>query len=401
MKNYDKPHFIIKKELQKSGVTGIYFSDIITEEILKDVTYKITNQKEFTVEFVDNDYSDDYLPKSYNKGRMAVLLYKDEVNFISFSEKEIAGRNSGIQSVPTAFNMFYNCEYSKKKLHYYFIHENGNAETDYYLLIYRLMMTIGFNFLNLEVLDNKIFPFTSIEDIMYSRQVNSKRNKSNNSTYITKSGYKEYDVYGKTYGANKYETTMFCYALSKLSNKENHITLYEVLEGDLKELPQSCLEVISKMGVVKVVPTDMQLEKNVFEQNDSLRSPRYIYNLLEKMGSKHCAFCDCEIPELIQGAHIWPVSDIKKEQLMTAEKKLECAIDGENGLWLCENHHKMFDENLITINNDGILVFDSSSEMKNILFMQKVTTNLVIPKEILTDRFLHYLKLRNENLSST
>lgn len=400
MINHDKPHFIIKKELQKSSVTGICFKDIITDGILKDITKKITNQDLFTVEFVDNDYSDDFLPKSYNKGRMAIMFYKDVVHFISFSEKEIAGRNSGIQSVPTAFNLFYNCEYPKKKLHYYFIHESGNAETDYYLLIYRLMLTIGFNILNPEVLNNKLYPFTSIEDIMYSRQINSSRNSSNNSTYITKSGHHQYDVYGKTYGANKYETTMFCYALSTLSNKNDSITLYEVLEGDLKELPQSCLEVINRMGVLKVIPTDMQLEKKVFEENDSLRSPRYIYNLLEKIGSKHCAFCNCEIPELIQGAHIWPVADIKKNQVMSFDKKLESATDGENGLWLCENHHKMFDENLITINNEGILVFNSNLEMKHLEYMQTVTTNIVIPQEVLTEKFLYYLKMRNENLTT-
>lgn len=398
MKNYDKPHFIIKKELQKSSITGIYFKDIITENILKEVTKKITDQESYTVEFVDNDYSDDFLPKSYNKGRMAIMLYKDVVNFISFSEKEIAGRNSGVQSVPTAFNMFYNCKYPKKKLYYYFIHESGNAETDYYLLIYRLMLTIGFNILNPEALNNKIFPFTSIEDIMYSRQINSGRNSSNNSTYITKSGHQQYDVYGKTYGANKYETSMFCYALSKLANPNDNIVLYEVLEKDLKELPQSCLEVISSMGIVKVIPTDMQLEKKVFEENDSLRSPRYIYNLLEKMGRKHCAFCDCEIPELIQGAHVWPVANIKKNQIMNFDKKLECATDGENGLWLCENHHKLFDENIITINDDGILVFDSSLEMKNLEYIQNVTTNIVLPENILTDKFLYYLKMRNDNL---
>ena len=59
MKNYDKPHFIIKRELQKSSVTGIYFDDIITDNILKDVTKRITGQDLYTVEFVDNDYSDE------------------------------------------------------------------------------------------------------------------------------------------------------------------------------------------------------------------------------------------------------------------------------------------------------------------------------------------------------
>lgn len=48
----EKPHFIIKKNLQKSKQTGIYFSDIVTPSILKDVCYRITNQKEFTYQYV-------------------------------------------------------------------------------------------------------------------------------------------------------------------------------------------------------------------------------------------------------------------------------------------------------------------------------------------------------------
>ena len=170
------------------------------------------------------------------------------------------------------------------------------------------MKTIGFHFLNDEVLQHKIVPFSSIEDIMFNRRINSGKNKSNNSTYITKSTVSNYDIYGKTYGANKYETSLICYALSMLAKREQRITLYEVLEHDLKELPKSSLNVINGMGVIRVVPTDLQLEKKAFEENNSLRSPRYIYNLLNKLGKKHCAMCGCEIPEIIQGAHIWPVA---------------------------------------------------------------------------------------------
>lgn len=396
MKYYNKPHFIIKKELQKSSITGIYFSDVITKEVLKDVCFKITNEDDFTYEFVDNDFEDEIIQKSYNKGRLAVLFFKDEVSFISFSEKDIAGRNSGIQSVPTAYNTFYNCTCEKKKLYYYFIHETGNAETDYYLLIYRLMMTVGFKFLNLEKLDNKIYPFTSIDDIMYTRKNNSSKNSSNNSTYITKSGYRDFDIYGKTYGANKYETTMFCYAISKLSVNNENITLYEVLEKDLKELPQSCLDVIKQMGKIKVVATDMTLEKKAFVENDSLRSPRYIYNLLDRLGRKKCAFCDCEIPELIQGAHIWPVSNIKKNDLMSQEEKLACATDGNNGLWLCENHHKMFDENLLMINNKGTIIFNSSLNINDLNFVQRITTKYELSEDLMTEQFIKYLSFRNQ-----
>ena len=37
----EKPCFIIKKNLQKSGTTGVYFFDSVTKQVLKDVCYKI------------------------------------------------------------------------------------------------------------------------------------------------------------------------------------------------------------------------------------------------------------------------------------------------------------------------------------------------------------------------
>jgi len=342
------PHFVIKRNLQKVSVTGKNFDEAVTPLVLRDITCRITGQQDFTYNYVDNDYCDDFLSKGYNKGRMAVMFYKDCVSYISFSEKEISGRNSSVQSVPTAFNLYYMNPYPNKSLYYYFLNERGNAGTNYQILMYRLMKTVGFVFLNdKESLGNTVLAFSSIEDIINSRQANTSRNRSNNSTYITKSALTQYDVYGKTYGASKYETSMLCYAISHLAAPHNSITLYEVLEGDLKKLPQASLDVIAQMPNINVVQTDITLEKREFTANNSLRSPRYIYNLLERLGSKHCALCNCEIPELIQGAHIWPVAEIKKVDRLTIEEKIQHATCGANGIWLCENHHKMFDEGLL------------------------------------------------------
>ena len=391
----DKPHFIIKANLQKSKQTGDYFTDAITEDVMADVCQKITGLTDYSFDFVDNDYEDEFLPKGYNKGRMAILKYQDSVSYISFSEKEIGGRNSSVQSVPTAFNLFYMNPYENKRLFYYFLSAVG-AGTEYQMLMYRLMKTIGFCFLNDTLaLGQPITAFSSVEDIMHARKANSSRNQSNNSTYITKSNARQYDIYGKTYGANKYETSMICYAIATLAQPRQRITLYEMLEGDLKELPASSLEVLKKMPNVTVVPTDMQLEKRVFAQNNSLRSPRYIYNLLSHLGRKHCALCNCEIPELIQGAHIWPVSEIKKAPLLSDEDRIKHATAAENGLWLCENHHKMFDEDLITINPDGSITYKDELEEQHIIFIDTVTTVKMLPPEILTEQFLEYLALRN------
>ncbi len=394
--NYNKPHFIIKDNLQKSKKTGKYFKDFVTIDVLRDVCFRITGMNDFSYDYVDNNYCDEFISSTYNKGRLAILKYKGQVMYISFSEKDITGRNSSVQSVPTAFNMFYLNTYKNKRLYYYFLDANGNIETDYLILMYRLMKTIGFEFLNEEVLGEKINAFISIEDIMFSRYVNSEHNKSNNSTYITKSSNKNIDIYGKTYGANKYETSMICYAISLLAKQNQIINLYEVLEKNLKELPVTSLNVIRQMGKINIVPTDMQLEKKLLLENNSLRSPRYIYNLFNRLGAKKCALCECEIPEIIQGAHIWPVASIKKTNLLSFEEKLEHAISGDNGIWLCENHHKLFDENIIMISKHGKIKFSNNLEKKHIIYLDSITTKYTLPNKYMTNKFVKYLSLRNK-----
>ena len=389
------PHFIIKKNLQKSKNTGIYFNDIVTPEILKDVCWRITGESVFTYEYVDNHYQDMFLEKSYNKGRMAILQYEDTVSYITFSETEIGGRNSSVQSVPTAYNMFFLNSYPKKNIYYYFLNVSGNAETDYQILIYRLMKTIGFEFLNAGPdLLRRIVAFNSAEDIIFNRRINAGKNRSNNSTFITKGNKGEIEIYGKTYGANKYETSLICYALAYLLQPGHRIKLYEVLEGDLKELPESSLSVMRQMGVIDIIPTDTTLEKKMYEKENSLRSPRYAYNLFRKLGNKRCALCNCEIPELIQGAHILPVAAIKRMQEYSPEQRLEMALDGENGLWLCENHHKIFDEGMIFFDNNGRVQVKNDIDRRHITFINEITRNKELPLECLTDRFLWYLQKR-------
>lgn len=390
----NKPHFIIKKNLQKSAQTGIKFSDIVTPEVLADVCFRITGLKDCSWYYVDNDYKDDFLPATYNKGRMALMFYNGIVHYITFSEKNVDGRNASVQSIPTAFNLYFSNSYPNKKLHYYFLNvERGNLETDYHLLIYRLMSTLGFNFLNSEVITNQIKAFTSIEDIMYNRKINAGQNRSNNSSYITKNEQGIFEIYAKTYGANKYESSLICYAAAKLIKPGKKIDLIEVSEQDLEELPKSSLDVIKAMGVFNIIPSDMTLEKKNFSAN--LRSPRYIFNLLEKLGEKRCALCNCEIPELIQGAHIWPVANIKKNTELSLEEKVKHAINRDNGIWLCENHHKMFDEQIISFDNNGKLIVNNALRKTDCDFVNDITPCQQLPASILTKEFLGYLQLRN------
>ena len=115
------------------------------------------------------------------------------------------------------------------------------------------MKTAGFDFLNVPpTIAGQITAFNSIDDIIRARKENGERNAGNNATYIEKNAPHEYEIYGKTYGANKYDTSLICYAISKLAQPQDHIVLYEYNEKDLKELPTASLDVIRSMGNIVI-----------------------------------------------------------------------------------------------------------------------------------------------------
>lgn len=129
------------------------------------------------------------------------MRFYNTATYISFSDEKCEGRNSGIQSVPTAFNRFFSNAHEDKELFFYFLPCNGNNVTPYYLFMYRLMKTAGFNFSNVPPsLAGQITPFTSIDDIIRARKENGDRNSGNNATYIIKNAPHEYEIFGKTYG---------------------------------------------------------------------------------------------------------------------------------------------------------------------------------------------------------
>lgn len=214
-----KPHFKIKNKFQRRSEL---YEDILTADILSDVCQRITGKKNYTVEF-DNT--------GYNIGRLATLEYKGSISYISFSEIEIKSRNSSFQSFPSALVRYHKESNTNKRIYFYFMPSNGNIETEYFIFMYRLMKTAGTVFLNeTEHLNNQITPFNSISDIIAHRNSNQGRNRGNNSTYLTTDQNNTLQIYGKTYGANKYETTLLCLAISEITT--NKIELYELIFPD-------------------------------------------------------------------------------------------------------------------------------------------------------------------------
>lgn len=373
-------HFTIRNNFQKR--TG-HYSDLLSEEILSDICYRVTGQREYTCDFVD----------AVNVGRLVILEYEGLTSYISLSEDSIHGRNSSFQSLPSALVRYILDEQSNKRICFYFLPVRGSYESAYFTFMYRLMSTAGIELLNAEqYLRSSVNPFTTPEDLILSRDNNRSRNRSNNPTYITKDETNRIQVYGKTYGASKKETTLLCVALSRISSQP--IDLYQITEQNLTALPAPDMQAIGRLGNINIVVTDMTLERREFEADDSLRSPRYIYNLLAKLGPKKCTFCDCEIPELIQGAHIWPVSHIKHSNTISIEQKLEHAIDGDNGIWLCENHHTLFDTELISLSDSGAVSCKAELDTKAKDFISSITSEWQINSEFLNEKVISYIRLR-------
>lgn len=365
---------------------GLY-DRILSDEILRDICVRVTGQDRF---ILVRDTS------TYNLGRLVTVEYDGKKSFVSLSEVSVEGRNQSVQSIPTAINLYYADNNPNKGLFYYFMPHDGNYFTDYHLLYFRLLKTAGVVFLNLlDYYPAGITTFTSIDELITERNDNREINRSNNSSFISKTSDKV-QIYAKTYGASKYESTLLVIAASVITDRP--IDLYNICEQDLKRLPQSSLKTIQLLDNISIHDTSITLEKRMFinqADKSELRSPIYQRNLLQRLGRKHCALCGCEIPEIIQGAHIWGVADIVGDNHFSDDSKFDHAISGENGLWLCQNHHKLFDSHYIAFNMDGHLLVPNNLRTEDNQFIRSITEKESLNAPIMTDKFKWYLSQHN------
>lgn len=369
-----------------------YFRTILTKKVLDEICKLTTGQNSYKV--ITND-------EGYNHGRLLTVTYNETTTYVTLSETENNGRNSSLQSVPTAINIFYSDPSKKKRIAFYFLPTKEKLETNYHSFMYRLMRTANVDFLNCASWQ----PFESIHELIHFRTKNQKRNRSNNSSYILFSENNELHIYAKTYGANKYESTLLTIACASLFR--GNIILYNVHEKELKVLPKSSLKTIkNNFQNVTIINSSRTLEKKKFAETESeeepnLRSPHYVYHLLKKLGPQQCVCCKCPIPQIVQGAHIWPVAAIKREQSMNVDEKFDAATSGDNGLWLCENHHKLFDSNILQLDNKGIFSFSENLSDVEKKFAFDITKNYTLPPHILTNETIAFINKRNEMQNSS
>ena len=366
------------------------FRNVLSHYILQDIAMRIAGTTSYAV----NELTD-----TYNKGRLLIVEYNRTVNYVSLSEVDVAGRNSSLQSVPTALNIFYKDDRPDKKLWYYFLPHSGNSFTDYHLLYYRLMATAGIEFLNIgQYYDKPVLPYGDVDELIIERDSNRRSNRSNNSSFVTKTSEK-IQLYAKTYGASKYESTVLAVALSNIADRP--VDVFAVSEQVLVNLPASSLFTFRRLGNINVYNTSLQLNRMLASSDDNirLRSAAYNFNLLGRIGMKKCVLCGCDIPEIINGSHIWGVADIKSCTHLTNDQKYAHAVNGNNGLWLCNNHHKLFDSNYIVFDMHGNCLRKKAIPETHKSFIRNSILTPNLPCDILSDDFLFYLSQRNQSIA--
>lgn len=370
------------------------YDTFLTNEVLEDICLRLTGNKK---------YSLNKNKTGKNIGRLIKLIdeSKKMVYYINLSQEgKIKGRNYYFQSVSTALEIFFEEKSEKdydKKFCFYFLPFEGNIKTDYYIFLFRIMATAGITFINDDIVfgNEKIKTFLSMRDLINERRVLKGYNEGNNSTYISDDG-DSYGIYGKTFGANVKETMLFCLATINISEKP--IKLYQILDNNSKTISIKDKNLLiyfseeTKFYNFEIIDDTMDFEEKC--NNENLRSPRFNYNLLSKYNSKKkCALCDCEIESIIQGAHIYPVAEIKKNQELSQEQKFEYATHKDNGLWLCENHHKLFDSGIITFENKKVVYKDVIKE-RDKEYLNEITKNKELGTDIYNDEMERFFNLR-------
>lgn len=387
-----KPTFHIKRlGAQDRSIT---YDAFLTKSILDDISFRLTSGFDYDIDWIEER----------NQGRLITLETDCKIEYINLSQiGEVRGRNYLLQSIPTAFSIYMKekRENSKKSnFCFYFLPLMGNYETDYLSFFYRIMLTAGITFLNAdtELKRTSLVKYNAVKDIIIARDISRNCNIANQSTYITDEG-ESYHIYGKTFGANQKETTLLCLAIANITDKP--IKLFQINDNDSDSISEQdvfAIETFVKENCkysLKILDSSFPFDNDKSDKEpDALRSPKFVYNLLCKFGgSKKCILCNCKIDSIVQAAHIYPIASIRRRTDLSSDLKFKWAIDEDNGIWLCENHHKLFDRELIGFDN-GKLTISPSLTGEDLVFVKQVTTVSAISPKYINSKMLAFFDNR-------
>lgn len=385
----------------------IYFNTREGSEDLSKINRKeLNNILELSLGRQIDDYEIIFVNRK--KGQYIIVETDNEKKWITLSadytkeDKDGGSTNAYfVEFIPLAIADYYLNETDKvKSIELYLKGTSHNrAKTSAQQIYYRLAKTVGIKILNEFEFDaairkNIAFPFENVEEWKKARMKMANTKRKNKSSYIIEND-DSYVFYGKTFGANGRESVFLLYVLANLVKKENKkIYLYEVsdngsfrIESSSKE-EQKFKKVLKDLNVVYYADSVKYVKneetETLLDDNKNARyQAEFMRNLLYKFNSKkdsegniilgtdgkpiiiddikRCYLCNCDIQKLIIASHIHRVADINKLDLPFSEKR-RIAVDGDNGLWLCANHDKLFEYGLIYFEDNMLKISDNLTE---------------------------------------
>ncbi len=344
--------------------TFIKEKNILNDDILEDICKRSFNDNEYRIEY-----------EKRSNGRYIRLEKNNEVHYVCLSanKEEYNGRNSFLsQYLGTAFCRYEAAKEENKKMEVYLLMKSSEAFTAYQKFIYRCCKTLKINLLNL---DEIIFPFSTYKEMKNVRSLTSDRNTSNNASYFSDTG-DFIEFFAKCYGANGKESVFMAMVVKQLTDKR--IVIYQVEDNGQKSLTGPDKKILLSNGFEfgeDIISEEFNRVNLEAPEKDLRDQPAFRLNLLKKYGDKKCYLCDCDIDSMIIASHIHRVTDIKNDSTLADEEKKKQIIDGDNGLWLCANHDKLFEYGLIYFDDQKLLISNRLNEEQK-EFVKNTTSKL-------------------------
>lgn len=134
----------------------------------------------------------------------------------------------------------------------------------------------------------------------------------------------------------------------KLANENEIIILKDKLLSAAKESLEKCIPDYSNLSINEIIEYPEFLKLKLLTETISInkvekRRYQYIYAKIIKDRDLKCKICCLDIPNLLIACHLKPYS--------VCDSEIE-QYDEENGITMCPNHHKLFDDGLFTFTDE-------------------------------------------------
>lgn len=255
-----------------------------------------------------------------------------------------------------------------------------------------------------------------------------------NSSFMTE----KYTYTFKSLSAQQYDSLLKCWCLKVLADKEGtkiefklgkQYFDYDSEERKIaEELSQPVKEIFTLANLnIEYTTTEEFMYERIkadntylrYKELNEIRNQTLFRNNIRRKGiPTECVICGEDDAKLLDAAHLWEVNQIKNSTVkqvndfirvnnlqeiiaLSSEysgeifyKKYYLVNSGDNGVWLCKNHHKQFDLNYYCFDSEyGKIILKFDNPATALKFNEDLKTEK-LSKEILTPLTKSFLYMR-------